>query len=362
MPTRFATLSVRSFWLAALLVLACAPARAEPPPDRTYENRLTRMTHPKPLLADHPEFVEPVHETVRFEAPLLVDDENADLHVRAWRFSYNARGIVEMPNRLEAAATALVMVHPWGVDDGQGWRTPEPAGAADFCTAEKNHLAGRHTREVINPLLKSLRGKVGFVMYSLPGDEDPIRRKLYRSFAQSPSEAQRREGAAQLSTKLNGFVYKGEPLPRQLKLSADKPVIDYFKQFSGLDAGPRFNNAGFWDLPIPVTRDVDVDPQDVVIYDSPGYEPLKKFLQSHGIRHVLLTGYATDMCFCRTTAGYENLSKDFNVFLVGDATLATFPANSSPRFATNASISFASISQLITQVSWIEYQKPSRAP
>jgi len=44
----------------------------------------------------------------------------------------------------------------------------------------------------------------------------------------------------------------------------------------------------------------------------------------HQARHVLLTGYATDMCFCRTTAGYENLAKDFNVFLVGDATLATF--------------------------------------
>jgi hypothetical protein len=61
------------------------------------------------------------------------------------------------------------------------------------------------------------------------------------------------------------------------------------------------------------------------------------------------------MCFCRTTAGYENLSRDFNVFLVGDATLATFPANPSPRFATNAAISFASIDQLITQVSWIKY-------
>ncbi len=46
------------------------------------------------------------------------------------------------------------MVHPWGIDDGSGWRTPEPAGAADFCTPEKNHLAGRHTREVIDPLLK----------------------------------------------------------------------------------------------------------------------------------------------------------------------------------------------------------------
>jgi nicotinamidase-related amidase len=327
------------------------------PVRRTYENRLTRLANPQPLLADHPEFVEPVHETVRYEAPLLVDDPNADLHVRAWRFSYNARGIVEMPNRLEAAKTALIMVHPWGVDDGQGWRTPEPAGAADFCTPEKNHLAGRHTREVINPLLKSLRGKVALVMYSLPGNEDPIRKKMYRSFTHRPTEGERQIGARELDAKLNGFVYQGEPVPSQLKLSADKPVIDYFKQFSGLDATARFNNAGFWELPIPVTTDVDVDPEDVVIYDSPGYEPLKQFLKSQGIRHVVLTGYATDMCFCKTTAGYQNLSKDFNVFLVGDATLATFPANSSPRFATNAAISFASIDQLITQVSWIEYKK-----
>ena len=70
---------------------------------------------------------------------------------------------------------------------------------------------------------------------------------------------------------------------------------------------------------------------------------------------MLLTGYATDMCYCRTTAGYQNLAKDFNVFLVGDATLATFPANSSPKFATNAAVSFASIDQLVTQISWIKY-------
>lgn len=357
MPTRLLSSTIVA--ATALLAIFCATTLAEEPASRTYENQLTRITDPRPLLADHPEFVEPVHETARYEAPLLVDDENADLHVRAWRFSYNARGVIEMPNHLEAAATAVIMVHPWGIDDGQGWRTPEPAGAADFCTPEKNHLAGRHTREVIDPFLKSLRGKVAFVMYSLPGSEDPIRRKLYRSFTHRPSEAERRQGAAELDRKLNSFVYKGEPVPSQLKLSADKPVIDYFRQFSGLDAGPRFNNAGFWDLPIPVTRDVDVDPDDVVIYDAAGYEPLKKFLQAHGIRHVLLTGYATDMCFCKTTAGYDNLSRDFNVFLVGDATLATFPANSSPRFATNASISFAALEHLITQVSWVEYQEPA---
>jgi nicotinamidase-related amidase len=287
---------------------------------------------------------------------LLVDDEGADLHVRAWRFSYNARGIIEMPNRLSAKHTAIIMVHPWGVDDGQGWRTPEPAGAADFCTIEKNHLAGRHTREVIDPFLKSLRGKVALVMYSLPGQEDPIRHKLYRSFTHRPDKAERSAGARELAAKLNDFDYRGEAVPSTLALSSDKPVVDYFRQFRGLDPGPRFNNAGFWDLPIPVTRDITLDPDDVVIYDAAGYEPLKQFLQAQGIRHILLTGYATDMCYCKTTAGYDNLSQDFNVFLVGDATLATFPANASPRFATNAAISFASLDQLITQISWIEYR------
>ncbi len=334
-----------------------SPEKPVPPAtSRTYRNKLTRLQNPSPLLADHPEFIEPVRETTRYEAPLLVDDANANLHVRAWRYSYNARGIIEMPNRLEAAKTAIIMVHPWGVDDGQGWRTPEPAGAADFCTIEKNHLAGRHTREVIDPFIKSLRGKVALVMYSLPGSEDPIRHKLYRSFTHRPDEAERTTGARELAAKLNGFDYRGDPVPELLTLSRDQPVADYFRQFSGLDAGPRFNNAGFWELPIPVTRDLEAQPDDVVIYDTAGYEPLKQFLHAEGIRHVLLTGYATDMCYCKTTAGYDNLSQDFNVFLVGDATLATFPANSSPRFATNAAISFASLEQLITQISWIEYR------
>lgn len=322
---------------------------------RTYSNRLTRTADPQPLLADYPEFVQPVQETVRYEAPLLVDDAGADLQVRAWRYSYNARGIIEMPNRLRAADTAVIMVHPWGIDDGQGWRTPEPAGAADFCTTEKNHLAGRHTREVINPFLKRLRGRVAFVMYSLPGNEDPVRRKLYRSFSSTPTDAERREGARELKETLNSFSYSGQPLPDRLQLSSDTPVIDYFRQFPGLDAGAKYNGERFWQLPIPVTSDIDLHMEDVVIYDAQGYEPLKQFLKAHGVRHVLLTGYATDMCFCRTTAGYENLSRDFNVFLVGDATLATFPANSTPRYATNAHISFAALDHLVTQVSWVRF-------
>ncbi len=122
----------RLYWIAlwGLLAAVCPggpanrAARGEDGPQRAYENRLTPVADAGPLLADHPEFVEPVRETRRYEAPLLVDDADADLHVRAWRFSYNARGIVEMPNRLSAAHTAVIMVHPWGIDDGGGCARP----------------------------------------------------------------------------------------------------------------------------------------------------------------------------------------------------------------------------------------------
>lgn len=341
----------RAMWFPVVVLVAVALPAAAAGQTRQYENKLTPIPDPKPLLADHPDFVAPVKELTRYLAPVLVQDDGADLDVRAWRFSYNARGIIEMPNRVKAAETAVIMVHPWGIDDGQGWTTPEPAGVCDFCTPAKNALAGRHTREVINPFIKSLRGKTGLILFSLIGEPDPIRKKLYRSVDHRPTDSERKEGARQLAAKLGTLTYRGQPLPDKLTLSKDRPVVDYFKQFPGLDAGTRFNGAGFWDLPVPVTRDVDIDPDDVVFYDPQGYDVLRDFLKKNRIRHILLVGYATDMCFCRTTAGYQNLSKDFDVFLVGDATLATFPANDSPAHATNAAISFASIDHLITQVS-----------
>jgi nicotinamidase-related amidase len=328
---------------------------------RVYHNRLTAIANAPPLLADYPEFVQPVVEKARYEAPVLVDEPGADLSVRAWRFSYNARGIIELPNRIRADHTAVIMVHPWGIDDGQGWRTPEPAGVCDFCTPEKNHLAARHTRTVIDPLLKRLRGRVAQVLFSLRGHEYPVQAKIYRSIRHTPTATERAEGRRELTRILDHFSYQGAGLASEIALSHDHPVRDYFERFPGLDAGPLFNNAGFWDLPIPVTKDVEVFPNDIVYYDEDGYPALRDFLEGLGVRHVLLTGYATDMCFCKTTAGYENLSRDFNVFLVGDATLATFPANDTPAHATNAHISFASLNQLITQCSWIRFEGSNQA-
>ena len=213
---------------------------------------------------------------------------------------------------------------------------------------------------MISPFLSLLRDDVNCIVYSLPGKEDAIRKKLYRSVRGRPTKDETVVGQRELHEILNNFKYEGESVPEQLALSANQPVIDYFKQFPGLDVGPKFNNAGFWDLPIPVTSDVKVHPDDVVIYDAEGYAVLRDFLKEQGVRHVLLTGYATDMCFCKTTAGFENLSRDFNVFLVGDATLATFPANSKPNHATNAAISYASLNQLVTQISWVRLDEPGK--
>lgn len=343
--------SMRVLWLSVCCGIAMTVSAQE---KRVYENRLTRIEKPSPLLADYPEFFEPIIEETHFEAPAIVNDADADLHVRAWRFSYNARGIIEMPNHLRAKETAVIMVHPWAIDDAWGWKSPEPNGVADFCTPRKNALAGRHTKEVIDPFLKRLRERVACVAYSLPGSADEIRTKTYRSFTKTPTAEERLEGERELRKTLAAYPYQGDPIPATLDLSCDKPVIDYFKQFPGLDAGVKYNGDGFWKLPIPVSTAVTVHPHDVVIYDAEGYPPLRDFLKQQGVRHVLLTGYATDMCYCRTTAGYENLSKDFNVFLVGDASLATFPSNTTPRFAVNASISFAALNQLITQVSWVK--------
>ncbi|QDU80197.1 Isochorismatase family protein [Polystyrenella longa] len=348
--------SHRSIYFCLLLLTLVSPSFAEEKSSdvRTYQNKLTLLENPEPLLNDYPEFIAPVKELNRYQAPLLVNDPGADLSVRAWRFSYNARGIIEVPNNIRLDQTAVIMVHPWGIDDGQGWTTPEPAGVADFCTPEKNHLAARHTREVINPFLKRMRGKAGFIMYSIIGDVDPLRKKMYRTFDENPTKEEREVARAAVLKKLAEFKYEGELIPQEITLSSETPVIDYFKQFPGIDSGPRYNGAGFWELPVPVTSDVTVEHDDVLIFDREGYKPLKEFLKANGIRHILLTGYATDMCFCKTTAGYENLSRDFNVFLVGDASLATFPANDTPRHATNAHISYAALNQLVTQVSWIK--------
>jgi hypothetical protein len=349
-------------WLATMASMTqTVPAHAgDLPVSRVYENRLKPISNAPPILGDYPEFVEPVREVARFEAPRLIDDPGADLEVRGWRFSYNARGIIEVPNRLQSSRTAVIVVHPWGIDDGRGWRSPEPAGVAFQCTPAKNKIVLEHGAKVIDPFLKTMRGKAGLLVgYSLPGKEDVIRRKIYRSMHNQPTEQERQEGERELKAKLEAFDYRGQPVCREISVNSETPTLSYFKQFPGLDAGPAFDGHGFWDLPIPVMNSIEVGLRDFVVYDGEGYPALRSFLRKQNIRHVLLAGYNTDMCVCSTTAGYKNLAQDFDVFLVGDATIATFPAQPTPRFSTTTAVCFAALDLFITQVSWV---RPLPAP
>lgn len=79
-----------------------------------------------------------------------------------------------------------------------------------------------------------------------------------------------------MKARLRAFDYRGEPLPKSLTLDRDTPVASYFKQFPGLDASARFNNAGFWDLPIPLTVDVQAAADDIVVFDGEGYPKLRE--------------------------------------------------------------------------------------
>ena len=71
-----------------------------------------------------------------------------------------------------------------------------------------------------------------------------------------------------------------------LTVAADRPTIDYFKQFPGLDAGPGYEGPGYWELPIPVMKPIDVDLKDVVIYDGDGYPALRAQQSAYTIKQL----------------------------------------------------------------------------
>jgi hypothetical protein len=320
---------------------------------KEYLNILEPVIDPLPLLADYPEYVEPLHFEKRYKALPIVDEDGGNLLVRSWRYWYNARGIIEMENRLVAKATAIINVHLWGVDDGHGLKTPKPAGVALFCTKEKNLLAQKHVTDVINPFLKRLRAYVAVIGHSMPGIEDDIRKLIYPSISTKPDELDIEKGEKLLAELLSKHSFVANPLIDKINLNAELPVKSYFDQTPSTDAGDFYNGRGFWQLPMPVLQCLERE-NDLVFYDGEGYTKVRDYLKSIGVRHILLTGYCTDMCVISTTCGYNNLSQDFNLFLVGDATLATYPGSLTPKYATQVAIANASLRQMITQVNFVK--------
>ena len=184
------------------------------PATRIYENRLKPIANPRPILGDYPNFVEPVRELARFEAPILIDDPDADLEVRAWRFSYNARGIIEVPNRLR--------VKPDGRHRGASLGHRRRPGLA--------HARARRSCVSMHPGQEQDRARSRRQGYqSVPQDhasQSRPARGLQSSgnggpdspedlpfAAQTAQQSERQEGERELKAKLASFDYQGQPVP-----------------------------------------------------------------------------------------------------------------------------------------------------
>ncbi|MEA1952695.1 MAG: dockerin type I domain-containing protein, partial [Planctomycetota bacterium] len=251
-----------------------------------------------------------------------------DLTLSAWRYSDTAGGIVKSENVLASEQTALIVVNPWGIEDGQGWGFPQAynqSGYAFMGLLPDNIHYNSQLDDVVKGFVDSTRGRVPLVMYGMPGGPDATRSKLYRDYTHQPSLADQAAGEVEIETYLGGLT------------------------------------GSQWPDKIPVAAPLEYRPGDMVAYDDLGYGQLKTYLQTSGIENVLLAGYAADTHLATATAGYMNLKNDFNVFVVGDAAMSAWPVSTSvpsgyTRISTrDALLDAAGVDDVaVTQVSWIE--------
>ena len=362
--------------LFLLLAILTVPALAGPPlvgkSARMYQNTLRENPAPLPILADHPDFVEPLRFEARFLAPPVVNDAGGKLEVRSWRYWYNARGIIETVNRLDPRATAIINLMPWGVDDGGGMRSPDPAGVVLAGTPEKNALYHRQIEEVVNPFLQRLSGRVALVGHTLPGMEDPVRKLLYPSMSTGRDRTDPGTGEKKLRELLAARTFKGSAPEENLELDPHAPLTDYFRKTVSSHASSRYNGDGFGDIPIPLVKGIQRCPNDIIFYDGDGYERIRDYLKARGIRHILVLGLiekstilpthpragaqkadAAVLEKIGTAPGIEKLGKDFNIFLVGDAVRTTFPGSATPKYAVQAALAKLAGENMITQAGWV---------
>lgn len=342
----------------------------------TYKNTLTIIEEPLPILADFPEFVEPLLFEERYLAPPVVNDRQGEIEVRSWRYWYNARGIIEMTNRLDADATAIINLMSWGVDDGAGMQSPKPAGIVLSGTPEKNALFPRQVRQVIDPFLNRMGSHTVLVGHTLPGKEDPVRRLLYPSISNGGTIPDEDKGRRMLRSILSSYTFTGPKPEEIISLDNSIPLTSYFLEMPSSHANTAYNGSGFKELPVPLVKGLARTANEIVLYDGDGYDSIRNYLKSRGIRHILVLGFfeketllpthprAEDESSSKPISAklglectIEKLGKDFNIFLVGDTMRTTFPASTTPRYAVQAELAKLSGEYMITQVGWVNVVK-----
>ena len=169
-------------------------------------------------------------------------------------------GIIEVPNRLSSSRTAVIVVHPWGIDDGQGLAQPRagrrrvsmhPGEEQDRARACRQGHRSRFSRPCAVKLAYS---------WAIAFRELRIR-SGGRSTARSAASPQSRNaGKASESSRPSSkaSITAGSQYPVRSTVDSQTPALAYFKQFPGLDAGPAFDGTRILELPIPVMKPIEV--------------------------------------------------------------------------------------------------------
>lgn len=244
-----------------------------------YKHTLKPVKNDIPILADYPEFIKPIDNINRLQAPPLINTDKSDLEVLCWRYSKNLDALIQMNNKLKASETAVLIVHPWGIDDGQGWNTPEPDVFILFGKNYKNEIYQQHVSKVLNPFLNNVRNKVKTIVYTMPGDERKLRTKLY-STIYSKKSTDNKKISIEVKEQLKKEIYhKGQPLPVDLKLNQNLPVTTaYFEAFGYAMTEPYMPPELFSQAPLPISKNINYNSDDIVFFDSDGYKKLKEYL------------------------------------------------------------------------------------
>ena len=320
---------------AICLSMFCVAANAQ----------IVPIANPDTILGDWPQYVDPIlpDDYARYQGQPLVNTSGGDLAVRAWKYSSGLDAIIESNNVLASEKTALIVVHPWGIEDGQGWGLYQAYNENGYVFLghfpDNEHYLNQ-VSDVLKGFVDSSRGRVPLVIYGMPGEPgEPAttRYKLYRDYTHQPSLADQADAREDIETYLGNLT------------------------------GTQ------WPETIPVAATFQYAPCDVVAYDSLDYTELKNFLDGYGIYNVLLAGVVdpgslvqpSDTSLITSASAYISLKDDFNVFVVGDATMTPWtrtvelPNLSVPSGYVQVSTRDAVIaataenSVAATQVSWI---------
>ncbi|MGH2355749.1 MAG: cysteine hydrolase family protein [Chloroflexota bacterium] len=237
------------------------------------------------------------------------------LHGRHWETpSLDGAGWVETRYTLDTRETGFVALHLWNVGDRNGPAIPD-AFFVDMGTREAQEESVRIAEQYIRPAIDASRAAGIPIFHVEPANialkYDSVRYLLEPDDVTPPSPAQ--------------------PRPPEVNPGWNR------------ERAERSHGKGYaeWDgwQQMRILSSCDAAPSDQVILTG---RQLDRILRRCGIKNLVYTGFATNMCILDSPAATkEMLGYGYRIFLIREATLAVeYPETFPTRLMTQAALKF----------------------